>query len=506
MLYNIAMYTRLSKEDINKSKIESESIVNQKLIIENFIKNNDELKGSNIISYSDDGYVGSNFERPDFKKMIQDIKDKKINCIIVKDLSRFGRNYIEVNNYLDKIFPFLNIRFIAINDNYDSKNNKNVTTDLDIAFKNILYSYYSKDLSIKVKTGMKAKAKQGNYISSYAPFGYKKNKETKRLEIDEETAPIVKMIFQLVLENNTYSGVCKILNENKVPVKSDFKIAKGIRKEYSKKLNNKIWKANDIKVIIDNEIYIGNTIYFKRKKVKCGSGKTIKNDDIVKVCNTHEPIIDKETFYMIKSKTVSTYKNLKPKMLFVYKFKCGNCGYGLRYTNVYKNKEVINKKYYCHSIKENDNNCCKEVKILESEIKEIVFESLKKEILLYIKNQDDLEDKTNLKKNVLILEKEQEELIFSRRLIYEDYINEKISKEEYLKLKREKEQLITNLKNEIEKVKNISLENKEIREENKILRNYLKEDVLTKEMVDIFIDKIYIYDRENIKIDWKFKK
>ena len=193
-------------------------------------------------------------------------------------------------------------------------------------------------------------------------------------------------------------------------------------------------------------------------------------------------------------------------MLFAYKLKCGNCGYSLRYTSVYKNKKEVNKKYYCHSIKENNDDCCKGVKILESEIKEIVFESLKKEILLYIENQEDLLDKTNLKKNILILEKEQEELIFSRRLMYEEYINEKISKEEYLKLKAEKEQLINNLKNEIEKIKNIFLENKEIREENQILRNYLKEDVLTKEMVDIFIDKIYIYDKENIKIDWKFKK
>ena len=200
MQYTIAMYTRLSIEDKNKPKNESESIVNQKALITNFIKNSYEFCESKVVSYTDDGYVGTNFERPAFKKLIEDVKNKKINCIIVKDLSRFGRDYIKTSDYLDKIFPFLNVRFIAINDNYDSKKNKNITTDLDISFKNILYSYYSKDLSKKIKTGFEAKAKQGYYICGDAPFGYKKDDTKKILVIDEKTAPIVEKIFMLAYE------------------------------------------------------------------------------------------------------------------------------------------------------------------------------------------------------------------------------------------------------------------------------------------------------------------
>ena len=147
--YKIAIYTRISKKD--ELKNQNESIKNQKNIIKSFIYNNDCLKNSNIFYYSDIGYSGNDFERPAFKQLLEDIKNKKINCIIVKDLSRFGRNYIQINEYLDKIFPLLNIRFIAINDDYDSINNKNIALNMDISFKNIIYSYYIKDLSKKVK-------------------------------------------------------------------------------------------------------------------------------------------------------------------------------------------------------------------------------------------------------------------------------------------------------------------------------------------------------------------
>ena len=506
MSYKIAMYTRLSKEDKKQVKIESESIVNQKNLIKNFINNNDELIGSEVVSYSDDGYVGSNFERPAIKQLLEDARKGKIDCIIVKDLSRFGRNYIEVNNYLDKVFPFLNVRFIAINDNYDSKNNKYSTTDLDVSFKNILYSYYSKDLSLKVKTGLEIKAKQGNYISSYAPFGYKKNNETKRLEIDEETAPIVKMIFDLALKNNNYSEICKVLNDMKIPTKSEFKVKNDIRKEYTKKMSNKIWKRNDVRIILNNEVYIGNTITFKQKRLKCGSSKIIKNNDVLIVENTHEPIISKEIFQRIKPKIRLRNPNMTPKNIFAYKLKCGHCGYSLKYIYLYKDKNVIDKKYYCFSSKETDSIYCDSIKLLERELKQIIFESLKKEILLYLEENNKIKDKNKINNEIKKLEKNYKDLISSRRLLYEDYISEKITKEDYLKIKKEKEVLINEIKDKIEVLNNKSLEDEEIQEEIQIFKKYLKEEKLNKGMLDIFVNKIYIYDENKIKIEWKFKK
>ena len=163
MQYNIGIYTRLSVEDENKQKIESESILNQKSMIENFIDSKEDFLNSNKFYYADDGYVGTNFERPAFKLLIEDIRNKKINCIIVKDLSRFGRDYIEVNNYLDKVFPFLNVRFIAVNDNYDS-NNENSNEVLLMHLKNFMNDIYSRDISKKISTVINEKQKKGEFI------------------------------------------------------------------------------------------------------------------------------------------------------------------------------------------------------------------------------------------------------------------------------------------------------------------------------------------------------
>ncbi len=393
MLFNIAMYTRLSIEDKEKNNYESESITNQKTLIKNFIKSHKDFKEYNILSYSDDGFVGSNFERPAIKRLIKDVKDGKINCIIVKDLSRFGRDYIEVNNYLDKIFPFLNVRFISINDNYDSKTNKTTTTDIDIAFKNILYSYYSKDLSVKVKTGIKAKAKQGNYISAYAPFGYKKNINTKRLEIEEETAHIVKMIFGYCLKGYSYSQICEILNKQNVLTRKEFK-----NKLKGKETNVKEkWKKESIISIITNEVYIGNTISFKRKRIKCGSNLTIKcnEDETIKMLNTHKPIVSKEIFETVNKRIMkkNTSNNIKNYSIFAYKVKCGYCKYCLNKKNTFKyclnkkntlkDKDVVNKVYYCRRYFEHKNLSCYNVNIDEQNLKKLVLEKIKEKLKDY---------------------------------------------------------------------------------------------------------------------------
>ena len=497
MQYNIGIYTRLSKED--KDKNESESITNQKYIIENFINNNNEFLGAKKFNYSDDGYVGTNFNRPSFKKLIEDVKNRKINCIIVKDLSRFGRDYIEVNNYLDKIFPFLDIRFISINDNYDSSKNKNYTIDLDISFKNILYTYYSKDLSKKVKTGMIAKAKQGDYIFDLAPFGYKKNKETKRLEIDEETAPIVKMIFDLKYQNKSNLEICRILNEKNIPPKSYFKTKNQNLKMYSKINKDKIWKKNDIYRILYNEVYIGNTVLFKNKTIKCGGVKTTKSspDEVIKIENTHTPIIEKDIFYEIcLKKEKPVVKNNRAKNLFAYKLKCGCCGYSLKHN---RNNKTQDKKYYCISRYETKENCCQNINIKESMLEEIVFESLKKQILL------NLEKNLNVcKKDKLSLEQQLKEITLKNKEIYEEYVYKRITKNAYLKIKKENEIEEEKINEKIKKLDFNIYKNKEINDENKVFKEYINTNKLTRKMVETFIKIIYIFDENTIKIVYNF--
>lgn len=506
MQYKIGVYTRISNKAKNCND-ETQSIKNQKSIIENFIQNNDELSSSEIFYYSDDGYSGRIFKRPDFEKLIEDGKKGKINCIIVKDLSRFGRDYIEVNTYLDKVFPFLNIRFISINDNYDSNNNKNKTIELDIAFKNLLYNYYSKDLSNKIITGIRNKAKQGEYIRNNIPFGYKKNPKTNEIEIDKETAPIVKIIFEMVSEGKTFIQVCDFLNKNKTPTRSEFKMKNGKVKNYPHLKANKIWRINDLIPILKNEMYMGNLVLFKTKRIKYGHIKRMKSneDEIVIKENVYPPIVSKEIFFKVNSNRNRQVSNKEVKSIFAYKLKCGHCGYALSRLKLTKNKEVIDKKYYCNTKNELYIKKCENTNIKESELKRVVFNSLKNEILLRLDENELKGNLLNLKTDLKNLSKKLNNLKSEKRDLYEIYLNEQITRDDYVHQKNEKELLINKIQKQIEILQEEILELDSISDENKLFEKYMKSSELTREMVEAFIDCIYIYDN-TVNIEWSFKK
>ena len=488
MQFKIGAYIRISKENTN-----NESIVNQENIIKSYIESNAEFNHSNVTYYTDNGYSGSNFERPEMKKLIEDIKSNKINCIVVKDLSRFGRNYIEVSNYIEKIFPFLNIRFIAINDNYDIYKDKNSICDLSVSFKNIIHNYYIKDLSVKIKTGHRASAKQGNYIKT-VPFGYKRNKKTKRLEIDEETAPIVKRIFELFVDGYKLTDICKILNSENIPTINQYK-----NKNFS---NTQFWKFRSIKTILKNEVYTGDTVNFKTKPIKCGSKKCIKNneEDILIIENTHPAIIEKDIFLKVNellNKRTRVNKSAVNKNIFSNKLKCGCCGYGLKY-NSRKNK---GKKYFCGSRYEHNNTECLKVFIDEDNLNELIIRDLKDKINIYLskKNENNINEQ-DFKRDI-IKNENQVKILMNRKVeIYEKYIELIISKEEYLKEKIYIEQTLHNLKENLDEL-NLIIENLE----DEKAKDYKENDFenLTKDIIDNFIEKIYIYDKDNIEIFWK---
>ena len=207
--WNIAAYLRLSSDDGDKS--ESNSIGNQRNIIKQYIKNNN--LNVNVNYYTDDGYSGTTFERPDFQKMLKDIKDNKINCIIVKDLSRLGRNYIEVGKYIDEIFPSYNIRFIAINDNIDSYKDPKSTSSVIVPFKNLMNDEYARDISQKVRGVLDSKKANGQFIGSYAPYGYLRNPKDKyKFIVDKEAEKVVKKIFNMILSGKSKKETVDELN------------------------------------------------------------------------------------------------------------------------------------------------------------------------------------------------------------------------------------------------------------------------------------------------------
>ena len=260
--YQIAIYMRLSKED-NKEQ-ESNSITTQRILLQKFVA--EHFSNYQIMEFCDDGYTGTNFERPEIQKLLQMAKELKINCIIVKDFSRFARDYIELGSYLEQIFPFLGVRFISINDNYDSEKYHGTLADIDINFKNLLYDLYSKDLSQKVKTALSVKKESEQYVSSNSPFGYEKDpKDRHQLKIVKEEAVVVKRIFDLTMQGYTSGKIAKLLKEGiKTPI--EFKIAKGATSRIPKG-ERFFWTKSTICSILSNQIYIGHIVQKNTQKI-----------------------------------------------------------------------------------------------------------------------------------------------------------------------------------------------------------------------------------------------
>ena len=225
-----AKYIRLSSEDNNlrtSGKMESNSVANQRNLLDTFISRTPELAETNIIEFCDDGWSGKNFERPAVQKMLAQVREGKIQCIIVKDLSRFGRNYLEVGNYIYYVFPFLGVRFISVNDGFDSIRPADLDS-LNTSFKNLLYDLYSRDLSRKVRKAKKFRAKRGDFLSPFAPYGYVKDPENKnRLLIDPEAAETVRRIFHLMADGKKTEQIAEILNREAVPTRMLYKRAAG---------------------------------------------------------------------------------------------------------------------------------------------------------------------------------------------------------------------------------------------------------------------------------------
>lgn len=213
---NLVMYLRLSVED-DVNADESNSITNQRRIIREYISSHDDLSDMRVIEKCDDGYSGTSMNRPAMQELLELVKEQKVSCIIVKDMSRFARNYLETGKYIEQIFPFMGIRFISINDNYDSNEFVGGIADIDMQFKALLYDFYSKDLSEKILTAVNARKDKGMFIGVCAPFGYRKSKENVyEIEVDEEAAGIVRTIFSLRLQGESISGIVRYLNDNDI--------------------------------------------------------------------------------------------------------------------------------------------------------------------------------------------------------------------------------------------------------------------------------------------------
>lgn len=504
---NIAvMYLRLSKED--GEKVESNSISNQREIINSYVKRN---QITMVKEYVDDGYSGVNFDRPNFKEMISDAYDKKFDTIIVKDLSRFGRDYIEAGKYIQRIFPENGIRFISVNDNYDSKSADMNDTHLILPIKNFINDSYCRDISNKVKSSQKIKREKGDYISAFAPYGYKKSEENKnKLVIDEQAAPNIKNIFDMKLLGYSSKAIADELNRLGVLTPRKYKESQGFKCNGFQNIKGGNWSAKAVNRIIENEVYIGNTLQGKSITLNYKNKKQIGKDkeEWIRVEDTHESIVSNEIFAIANTMLKRDLNNSRGKDkidIFTGMLFCKECGSSLiRRTVKYKGREDV--FYICS--KYNKEKSCSRHSIKE----ETLIKAVSKIIKSYIEFNEKLYSKVrlidiniNLKDNQIpILKREKamtEELLSS---LYLDLKEDVISKEEYQLFRKNYVEKLTKLDESIQYRLKRQEDTKYKIDENKSwiidINRYKNLSEIDRLSVVMLIDKIYISEDKTIDV------
>lgn len=497
----IAVYIRLSKADDGKVQEESNSISMQRILIRKYIASH--FISCQIMEYQDDGFSGTNFNRPGVQKLLEDARNEKFDCVVVKDFSRFGRDYMEVGSYLEQIFPFLGIRFISINDHYDSASYQGSIADLDVNFKNLLYDLYSKDLSQKVKTSLRARKESGQYVSANAPFGYEKSPDDRHmLVICEDEAAVVREIFSLALQGITSSQTAKKLNLENVPTPVEFKIRK--EKTSRKPKGDKFyWSNSTVCSILRNPVYVGDVEYGKTEKEQVGGRNVLKARTEWKIIrNHHAPIIAREDFEEVqknRGKSRKKGKGQESRHPLLGRAVCGCCRHNLRV------REGINPYFTCHN---------RYVTGLEGCISKVNAMFLEQVVLFrleeYLEEQNLVAEVANrykddlkVKRDGLLQKLRQAESEYDRlrQEHYESYQLYSLGKQtEFHSLHAEmekKQEVIQELQKQI-----YHMDEHICRAETE--KFIMGGDVgLTSEMIEKYIDKIMIYNEEDIEIKWK---
>ena len=390
-IWHTACYLRLSREDGDKA--ESDSIVNQRNLLERYLAEHPELELVDF--YQDDGFTGTNFDRPSFRKMEADIEAGKINCILVKDLSRFGRDYIEMGRYLERIFPVQGVRFIAVNDHVDSEQGR---YDMLLPMKNLFNTQYARDISEKVRSAIRTKQQRGEFVGAFASYGYRKDPENhNHLVIDPEAARVVRRIFDLFEQGNGKIRIAKQLNAEGIPSPSEYKRLLGERYHNGRKLGQTTyWTYATIHRILRSQMYAGNMEQGRNcRPMMHGKAKQRSRSDWTVIPDTHEAIVGKDQWARVqtlldaRTRTWNVQENRSPFAGFLC---CGECGRAM-----VKTKSGSEIYYTCGSYKRYGPTVCSQHRIAHAVLEEIVLHDLNRVI-------DSVQDRRALAENAVARE------------------------------------------------------------------------------------------------------
>lgn len=523
--YRTAAYVRLSVEDSGKPG--ADTIEGQKNLLLHFIENEKSLSLYGL--FCDNGRTGTDFERPEFEKLMEAVKHGEVDCIVAKDLSRFGRNYKETGNYLERIFPFLGVRFIAVNDGFDTLTAERGADGYLVPLKNLINEVYSKDISKKICSALSTKQKTGDFIGAWAPYGYRKCADNPhKLEPDEATAPVVRQIFQWRVDGMSVTRIAKKLNDSGIPSPSAYLYNTGVCK--TEKYNGAIWHIQAVKIILTRQVYIGHMVQGTKRQSFYENRRQYKKpqEEWVIVENTHEPIIDRDTFEKVQEITrqrneeyfeklgrfsyLETTENILKGLIY-----CADCKRPLvRYKNVSHNKKLW-YTFICQT-HSNDITSCPKKNIREDALIPMLMQAIQTQIELaadmdelvrrvnsspkHRKRTADLQGRLDSAKKAL---KRYNNLYDS---LYQNYVDKLMTEQEYITLKSRYRAEAEEAERLIEALTRQQAEESEHTPENRFLTafgSFKGEDTLTKEMAQALIERVYVDGNSNIEIIFRYR-
>lgn len=533
----IAIYLRLSMTDGDlgdNMRDESNSIENQRLLLQSFIMERDDLAEEaltedhthydnasidragnilNILEYVDDGYSGTGFERPSFRRMIEDCRQGIVTTIIVKDISRFGRNYIGVGDYIDRLFPLLGVRFISANNNYDSNDYVGEPMGFDLEVNNLISTFYSRDLSKKIKSTKENRWKRGISTSAYAPFGYRKGDKGKFI-IDPEAADTVRFIFSLACQAMKPTQIAHELNDKGIQTPGMYNRKEHIWPDTIRtKESEQLWTGAKVCHILNRYEYTGALVAGKRDVVKIGSRHMRQKDrrDWVVIDDVNPAIVSKEDFEaasgVVRSSKSPDYM-IRRNYALKGKVKCGNCGRMLAYDDV-----SYERKYYCaHGLAAGKYSKCNKEKIPAMKVEGTVRYSVWNlcRMILDAKEKAVIPERVEDSGTVKI-DRQMKIVKEERMQKYELYANGGLSREEYIRQKKELTEQIQNLQAEKEKIEaeaavraRADTERQEFDGLCEKAEAYLEEDDFSAEMVEDMVKEVRVFDGKRIEVELNY--
>ncbi len=499
--YIIALYIRLSLEDY---KTESLSIHNQRAALRKHAQTLAEADNAEILEFVDNGYSGTNFERPAVQELLELVRCNKVDCIIVKDFSRFGRNSIETGYFLERVFPLFQTRFISVNDDYDTINYKGDTGGLEVAFKYLINETYSRDLSIKSKSAKYAKMRRGEYISKVCPYGYEKGAEN-RLKIDEEAAAVVRMIFDLSLQGNDAPAIVAALYAKGIPTPGEYKAAKGFKMHDVSRCHH-VWPGSTVLRILADERYMGTYIMGKRAVTEIGGSRTRLKDENewFKIPGHHPAIIDRAVFEQVQAQLLH-FKSVK-KTAKTYPLRgmviCGCCGHAMH-------RHRKDPVYSCRHSRFTERFGCFGLTVGERELESMLFTIISKQAEVIL----GLDAITGIRELQARLSEQggYERMIRDckdgKMRLYEEYLLGKIGESKYMTLKAVYDAELNDLNSFhsalAARTSQMIVDNAAKTKIRTIATEISNEKALTRELAETLIDRVEIFPGDRIEIAWK---